>query len=91
MSRFEVSGIQFVPGGAVIMYLDKEDIREGGNLFMSHTVEIGEECSLWDEVHEIQESLIDTVKSALSIFRDEPVFVPEDEDEDDEEDRGMGW
>jgi hypothetical protein len=95
VSDFVVNSIQFDEDGvATITYLQRsEALRDAGNLFRTQTLSISPESSLAPDVADLLASVVDLLLEATQVYRDMPAWLPtEDEtDEDDLEDRGMGF
>ncbi len=92
-SRFLINAVQFDEDGVVsIVYMDREDaLRDDGNIFRAHTLSITPESALAADLRDLLTAVEDILADATQIYRDTPAFVPEDEPDEDEEDRGMGY
>lgn len=92
--RFEVQAVQWDDDGVVtIVYMDREDaLRDRGNLWRSQTLSIAPEGSLAPDMDDVLASVRAVLDEATEVFRQLPAFLPtEVEDDEDDDEKGMGW
>ncbi len=94
MSKYIIQAVQFDEGeGITISYLDKtEALRRRGAVLRSYTVSVAPDAGeLYRDGQAILEALYELLGDVDEAYKDEPAWTPEDEPEEDDEDKGMGW
>lgn len=94
MSRFMIHSVTFDDDGVIsVTYMDKEDaLRKGGSVFRSQTVSVTPESGpLYETLDDVRDDVTSLLYDVTSLYSSTPAFIPEDQDEEDEEERGMGW
>jgi hypothetical protein len=92
--RYLVNSVQFDEDGVVsITYMDREDaLRESGNLFRTQTLSVAPGSALWADLDDILVLVKDFLVDADQLYRNQPPWLPSEvEDEEEDEDRGMGY
>lgn len=93
--RYIINAVHFDEDGSyTIQYLDKSDaLRRRGALLRASSLTVAPDAGeLYKEAKQILDRLYGVLGDATEAFMDEAPFVPEDEpDEEDDDDRGMGW
>ena len=85
-----VAGIEFADEGIAVTYMRvPEDARMKGALFANHTLHIhAEHPNYADEIDQLRTLVVEILEDALTDFEQSEPVNPDDEDDDDE--RGMG-
>ncbi len=94
MSKYILNGIQFDEDGAVTLtYLDKtEALRRRGAVLRTHAVTVAPDAGeLYRDARSILEAAYELLKDIDEAYKDEPAWTPEDEPEEDDDEKGMGW
>lgn len=92
MSEIEVMGVQFDPeGGMVVAFMESTDIRVKGAVVRQQQVRIdGRHPDYGDDIESLQRKIKKVLANAMDDFNDSEPYVPELDDEGDDDDRGMG-
>lgn len=94
MSRYIINAVQFDEDGSYsITYLDKEDaLRRRGAVMKSLCVTLSPDSGeLYRDLHETLKGVYEVVQDVTEAYRDEAAYVPEEEEPEEDEDKGMGW
>lgn len=94
MSRFLIQSVIFDDDGVItVTYLDKDNgLRRKGALFGSGALSVTPDAgSLYGQLRDIRREVEDTLVDLIQVYRDEPPFVPEEQDEEDDHELGMGF
>lgn len=94
MNRFLIQSINWDEDGVVsVCFLDKaESLRLDGNMWKATTLSVGPEAGTWHEtLMEVHEEILELLADAHVLYRDTAPFIPGETDDDENEDRGMGF
>jgi hypothetical protein len=94
VSRYVVNALQFDEDDALsITYIDKEEaLRDQGRVFRAHCLTITPESGLYDDAKDIRTAILELIADAEGVYRSEAPYVPTDDPDDEEDDdRGMGY
>lgn len=85
-----IESISFHPEGLVITFFDPTDIRVGGRAVMSRQISLSRKHPDYEEdMDRLAVRALRVLKNGLEDWNGSEPFVPEEEDDEDDE-RGMG-
>jgi uncharacterized protein YbjQ (UPF0145 family) len=86
----QIQGITFEEGGVVFQYADTDDIRKDGALQVMRTLFVGSHDDYRDGLADLQDKALEVLQDALEDFVTADVVDLESDDDEDNDDRGMG-
>lgn len=95
-SRYLIQSVQFDEDSVItVTYMDKnEALRIRGAVFQSQAVSVAPDAGpMYAELAQVRRDVEEFLQGITELYRDTVAFVPEDEDDEDdlEEDRGLGF
>lgn len=87
----KIYGLSFEEGGMSIGFELEGEVKDQGRLVQTRTLNLANSGANADAIEELKYTIIEFVEDALERFKDADVFSPDDEDDSDSEELGMGF
>lgn len=89
--KFDIGGITFDEQGLVIHYTSSTDVRVGGRLLQTHSLHLHRSHPDYGEDMEALHLKAERIlKNALEDFEESEPWVPPADDNEEDDERGMG-
>lgn len=92
--RYIIQAIQFEEDGSyTVAYLDKQDaLRRRGAILKGLSVTLSPDGGEpYRDLHQLLQGVYEVLDDVTEVYRDEAPFVPEEEEDEDDHELGMGF
>lgn len=89
--KYEIASVTWTPEGIAIQYMTSTDVRVGGHAMAQHVLNMhAGHPDYAEDIDKLHDRVERVLRNALEDFEDSDPYVPELDDEDEDDERGMG-
>lgn len=89
--KYDIGSVTWTAEGIAIQYMTSTDVRVGGHAMAQHVFNMhGAHPDYAEDIDKLHDRVERVLRNALEDFEESDPWVPELDDEDEDEERGMG-